>query len=157
MELEDKLNRLTDNQYGFTFKNAVLESSTAVCSVEFYYNDGTLLTPEVKDLCHSIVTDFLPRGYTYNIKYTKNFISLESISQFLNNYLKANCASISYKVDKILPSEKQIFLQIDTLQQGYIKDKKVVQTLINALKEQFDEDFNVFVEYVSNLIDFSNL
>lgn len=155
MELEDKLNRLTDNQYGFTFKNAVLESSTAVCSVEFYYNDGTLLTPEVKDLCHSIVTDFLPRGYTYNIKYTKNFISLESISQFLNNYLKVNCASISYKVDKILPSEKQIFLQIDTLQQGYIKDKKVVQTLINALKEQFDEDFNVFVEYVSNLIDFS--
>ena len=73
MELEEKINRLTDNKYGFTFKNAVLDSSTAVCSVEFYYNDGTLLTQEIKDLCQSIVTDFLPRGYTYNITYIKKF------------------------------------------------------------------------------------
>ena len=157
MELEEKINRLTDNKYGFTFKNAVLDSSTAVCSVEFYYNDGTLLTQDVKDLCQSIVTDFLPRGYTYNITYIKNFISEESISSFVNNYLKTNCASISYTLDKVVSQEYHIYLTMDSLQEGYIKDKKVVQNLIAALKQHFDVEFNVFIEYVDNMIDFSKV
>lgn len=157
MELEEKLNRLTDNKYDFTFKNAVLDSSTAVCSVEFYYKDGSILSQEIKDLCHSIVTDFLPRGYTYNITFIKNFISTESISAFVNNFFKTNCASLSVKLDNVIADSYQIFLQIDQLQEGYIKDKKIVQTLISALKEHFGVEFNVFIQYINNMIDFSKV
>ena len=155
MELEDRLNRLTDNKYGFSYRSAVLDSSTAVCSVELFYKDGTILSPQIKDLCHSVITEYLPRGYTYKINFTKNFIAEESITDFVHNFFKNNCASITYKLASVDSHKNQINLQIDEILAEYIKSKKIVQTLIAALKEQFDVEFNVFVEYVSNMINFA--
>lgn len=157
MELQEKLNRLTDNKYDFVYKSAVLDSSTAVCSLDFFYKDGTILSNEIKDLCHSIVTEFLPRGYTYKLNFTKNFIAQESIANFVNNYLTNNCASVSYKLISIDEHKYQVNLQIDKMQEEYIKAKKVVQSLITSLKDYFGVDFNVFVDYIDNIIDFSKL
>ena len=157
MELEDKLNRLTDNKYEFTFKNAVLDSSAAVCMLEFSYRDGSILSPEIKDLCHSIVTEFLPRGYTYNIKYIKNFVSNGSVKAFIKNYFKNHGASIAYEFETVNVDLRQIRLNVDSLQESYVKDKKLVQNLIAGLREQFDEEFNIFIEYKDNMIDFSKV
>ena len=157
MELEDKLNRLTDNKYEFTFKNAVLDSSAAVCMLEFSYKDGSILSPEIKDLCHSIVTEFLPRGYTYNIKYIKNFVSNGSVKAFIKNYFKNHGASIAYEFETVNVDLRQIRLNVDSLQESYVKDKKLVQNLIAGLREQFDEEFNIFIEYKDNMIDFSKV
>lgn len=156
MELEQILNQKTDNKYGFNLKNAVLDSSTAICSVEFYYNDGTLLTPEIKKLCQTEVENFLPSGYVYRLEFIKNFISNESIEIFLKNYLKANFVSISYQIEKIDSTNKQIALKIENSQQAYIKDKKVLQTITETLKEHFETDFFVSAEF-EDLIDFSKL
>lgn len=156
MELEQILNQKTDNKYGFTLKNAVLDSSTAICSVEFYYNDGTLLTPEIKKLCQTEVESFLPSGYTYRLEFIKNFVSNDSVEIFLKNYLKTNFVSISYQIEEIDAQSKQIKLKIENTQQAYIKDKKVLQTITQALKEHFETDFLLSAQF-ADLIDFSKI
>lgn len=156
MELEQILNQKTDNKYGFTLKNAVLDSSTAICSVEFYYNDGILLTPEVKKLCQAEVEGFLPSGYVYQLEFIKNFISDESVEIYLKNYLKTNFVSINYKIEKIDVQTRQIQLKIESTQQTYIKDKKVLQTITQTLQEHFETDFVVSAQF-EDLIDFSKL
>ena len=41
--------------------------------------------------------------------------------------------------------------------ENYIKDKKLIQQFILALQEQFGVEFNVFIEYKDNLINFKKI
>lgn len=156
MELEQILNKITNDKYGFTLKNAVLDSSTAVCSVEFYYKDGTLLTAEVKQLCQKEVEKFLPSEYTYKLNFVKNFIANESVLLFLKNYFKTNFVSINFEVENVDVQSGKIELKIESSQKTYIKDKKVLQTVTQALKEHFDTDFLIDCTF-AEMIDFSKI
>lgn len=156
MELQEKLNLITNNKYGFDCKSAVLDSNAGICFLEFYYNDGTILTAEVKDLCGKAITEFLPEGFGYNVKYIKNFVTEDSIRQFIVDFILNSCPSIAYIIDKIEISDiSVIYLLVAEEQQDYVKSKKLSQVLALALKNRFECEFKINILYKPNMIDFT--
>lgn len=156
MELEAILNQATQNKYNFSIKSAVLESSTGVCHVELFYSDGTLLTNQVKQICQTEVEKFLPQGYTYKLSFIKNFVSSDGVLTFLNDYLKSNFASLEYKIENIDIDKLKIEILFEKIQESYIKDKRVVQTIELSLKKQFDTDFLIASKF-DELVDYNKV
>lgn len=155
MNIDEKLNQVTNNIYEFTCKSAVLDSSAGVCFLEFYYNDGTILSPEVKSICGKAVSEFLPEGFGYNIKYIKNFVTDGSVRDFVVDCLKTNCPSIAYIIDNISISDPSVIkLSVAEEQQGYARSKNIAKLLAESLKERFDCNFNINISYLPNMIDF---
>lgn len=155
MSIEQKLNEITNNIFNFECKSAVLDSDAGICFLEFYYNDGTMLSPEIKEICSRAVSEFLPEGFGYSIKYIKNFVTKASVRDFIIDYIKKTSASIAFIIDSVEVSDPSIIkLSVAEEQQEYIQNRKFTKHLAEALKERFGVEFNIKISYKPDMINF---
>ena len=74
LEIENLINEKTANEFDFKLRSALLEKASGLCFVEFFYKDGTILSPEKRKIAENAVLDFLPKGFEYQIKFIKHFV-----------------------------------------------------------------------------------
>lgn len=153
MDLEEELNILTNNKYGFKLKTAVLLQSKNQCNIELFYNDGTILDLEDKNTINKTIKEFLPADYCYNIKFIKNFITCETILDFVFNYIKNCYASLTFKINKVIDTSGIVIsLSIAEIQKEYVISKQIINKINKAVFDRFGIQSNIDVVYDKNLV-----
>lgn len=132
--LIDEINNLTENEYKFTLKSAVLNETADFCVIEILYKDGTMLSKETKDKITQKILELAPKKFTYDIKFTKNFISTEKIKQEFISFVRKNYSSISFSVEKV--SEENFCFIIDFIV-DHLSFEHAEQKKINILSEEY--------------------
>ena len=151
------LNKITDNKYGFVYKSALYDSKKGICTIEIVYKDGILLSESDKQKCYEAIKKELG-NYTYDIHYTKNFLSKGTIKTFIKTYAKINYVSIKLQVQSVELGEINLVkLAIAEEQEEYVKNQKILQDISKALSDRFMAKFKVVASYLPNMIDFSVL
>ena len=87
-QLDYILNEKTGNKFGFKLKGAKLDKTTSLCQVELFYQDGVILMQEDRELAENIIKQNLPTGFTYQIKFIKNFVVNESVNAKVCEFFK---------------------------------------------------------------------
>ena len=145
LELETLLNQKTANEFGFKLKSARLEKASSLCFVEFFYNDGTILTSEKRKIAESVILENLPQGFEYQIKFIKNFVVNEAVSSYVKDFFKHNFPAILYNLKNIdcENQEKKVLIGVQEKVEEYVISRKVAKTLEEQLKKDFLADFSV--------------
>ena len=148
--LIDRLNEYTNNEYNFTLKSAVLNSGADFCVIEIYYKDGILLSSEKKTELCKILLGILPKSYKYEIKFVKNFISEDRITDDFNNYMKQNFPSIISTLNSVTLKDGvfDINLSIDEHSVEHADSKNLKLLAYDFLHTKYP-DFNFIISYSS--------
>ncbi len=144
MEIEPfivSLNEKTNNEYKFSLKSAVLDSSADFCVIEILYKDGIMLEKDKKDAIVEIATEILPKSFKYDFVFVKNFISEERIFEDVETYLNKNFPSINFVLEKVKRTENKfdIKLKVDNLSLEHANQKNLSLTIQNYLKSLYEE------------------
>ena len=144
MEIEPfivSLNEKTNNEYKFSLKSAVLDSSADFCVIEILYKDGIMLEKEKKDEIVEIATKILPKSFKYDFIFVKNFISEERIFEDVETYLNKNFPSINFVLEKVKRTENKfdIKLKVDNHSMEHANQKTLNKTIENYLKSLYEE------------------
>ncbi len=144
MEIEPfivSLNEKTNNEYKFSLKSAVLDSSADFCVIEILYKDGIMLEKDKKDAIVEISTEILPKSFKYDFVFVKNFISEERIFEDVETYLNKNFPSINFVLEKVKRTENKfdIKLKVDNLSLEHANQKNLSATIQNYLKSLYEE------------------
>jgi len=165
LELENLLNQKTNNEFGFKLKSARLEKASSLCFVEFFYKDGTILTTGKRVLAETVIKEFLPKGFDYEIKFIKNFVVNEAVINYVKDYFKHNFPAVLYDLKKVdcETENKVITIAIEEKLKDYVEARKVSKFLEESLKKDFlaeikvefvvDENFQE-IEIVEEVLDF---
>ncbi len=148
LELENILNEKTGNCFGFKLKSASLEKATGLCFVDFFYNDGTILSQEKRNEAEDILKSILPKGFEYEIKFTKNFVVNESVENIIREFFKHKFPSVLYNILKIdcEQENKHIEIGVEEKVYDYVLDHKVEKVFEDYLKECFMADIKVTIK-----------
>ena len=154
MEMEPlivELNNFTNNEYKFSIKSAVLDSSADFCVIEILYIDGVLLSKQKKDEIVNFALNLLPKSYKYEINFIKNFISEERIFDEFSEYMQKNFPSVTYELESVKCENKsfEIKLKIDNLSLEHIKQKNLNIVAANYFKKLY-EDYDFKCTYVGD-------
>ena len=98
MEMEPfiiEFNNKTDNEYKFSLKSAILDSSADFCVIEILYKDGVMLDKNKKEELITLAKTILPKSFKYEFVFIKNFISEERISEDVVDYMNKNFPSLT--------------------------------------------------------------
>ena len=144
MEMEPfivSLNEKTNNEYKFSLKSAVLDSSADFCVIEILYKDGVMLGKEKKDAIIGIATEILPKSFKYDFVFIKNFISEERIYEDVETYLNKNFPSINFVLEKVKRTDNKfdIKLKVDNHSLEHANQKTLNRTIENYLKSLYEE------------------
>ena len=144
MEIEPfivSLNEKTNNEYKFSLKSAVLDSSADFCVIEILYKDGIMLEKDKKDVIIDIATEILPKSFKYDFVFVKNFISEERIFEDVETYLNKNFPSINFVLEKVKRTENKfdIKLKVDNHSLEHANQKNLSVTIQNYLKSLYEE------------------
>ena len=144
MEIEPfivSLNEKTNNEYKFSLKSAVLDSSADFCVIEILYKDGIMLEKDKKDVIINIATEILPKSFKYDFVFVKNFISEERIFEDVETYLNKNFPSINFVLEKVKRTENKfdIKLKVDNHSLEHANQKNLSVTIQNYLKSLYEE------------------
>lgn len=140
------LNNATNNEYNFSLKSAVLQSRADFCVIEIYYKDGILLSFEKKKELTQKLLNILPKKYTYDIKFIKNFINEERIFDEFIVFMKKTFPSITYNLTKVEFKDAtfNIDLLIDENSISHADDKNLKKVASDYFKQNYpDSDFLV--------------
>lgn len=140
------LNNSTNNEYNFSLKSAVLQSKADFCVIEIYYKDGILLSFEKKKELIQKLLAVLPKKYTYDIKFIKNFINEERIFDEFIVFMKKTFPSITYSLTKVESNDTtfNIELLIDENSISHADDKNLKKATSNYFKQNYpDNEFVV--------------
>jgi len=148
LEIENLLNEKTGNKFGFKFKSAVLEKVTGLCFVEFFYNDGVILSIEDRKLAENILIDKLPKGFKYSIKFVKNFVVDESVGNSIKEFFKHRFPSVLYNILKVdcEKEQKVVIIGVHERVYEYVLEHKIDKVLKVYLKENFMADIEVSMQ-----------
>ena len=144
MEIEPfivSLNEKTNNEYKFSLKSAVLDSSADFCVIEILYKDGVILGKDKKDEIVKIATEILPKSYKYDFVLVKNFISEERIFEDVEIYLNKNFPSINFVLESVKRTDIKfdIKLKVDNHSMEHANQKTLNRTIENYLKSLYEE------------------
>ncbi len=156
----EKLNEFTNNEYKFMLKSAVLDKNADFCVIEIFYKDGTILTLAKKDEILNLAIGILPNQFKYELKYLKNFISEERITDDFAVFMKKNFPSITYKLEKVKLDGLKFFINVDVDQTFFERAKQkhfaeTVQEYFKKLYEDYDFECKTKqdVVYVENELE----
>ena len=153
-QIEEMLNRVTNNKYQFKFKSVNLAEK---CEIELLYSDGTILSPEDKVKCRLAISEYLD-GYPFSVKFIKNYVSETIVKDFVENYLHKNFASIVFKAhDVVYDKIFVVTLDIAEEQEQYVVSQKILIKIIEALKAKYEAEFKIVANYLPNMIDFDSV
>ena len=144
MEMEPfilSLNNKTNNEYKFSLKSAVLDSSAGFCVLEILYKDGVMLDKNKKQELILVAEDILPKSFKYKFNFIKNFISEERITEDVTAFMENNFPSVTYSLESVkLDSNKfNIKLKIDTHSIEHSKQKGLNLLIEKHLKSLYDD------------------
>ena len=158
----DSLNAFTNNEYKFMLKSALLTKDADFCVLEIFYKDGIMLSLETKEKLKNFALEILPKQFTYEFKYIKNFISEERIESDFLVFMEKTFPSISYNLESVkLDGLKfEICVKIDVNSFEHAKQKHFSETVQNYFKKLYEDyDFEckitrdeVFVEDQTKLL-----
>ncbi len=143
MKIEEKLNYATQNKYNFSLKNAELDSETDICVLEFFYDDGTILSAEDKNCCQTAVEEYLPQCYKYTLKFIKNYVEKSGLSDYIAAFFATNFPSIKYTIKFVELESGTATIEISGLQQEYVQGKNVSGKLADAVSQKFKQKFAI--------------
>ena len=148
LELENILNQKTANEFDFKLKSALLEKASGLCFVEFFYKDGTILTPEKRVDAEKIILECLPKDFDYEIKFIKNFVVNEAVDDYVKNFFKHNFPAVLYNIKKIDCEDnlKLVVIGVEKKVEDYVKSRKVAKFLEESLKKDFLAEIEVKIE-----------
>lgn len=149
----DELNVYTNHEYKFLLKSALLKRDADFCVIEIFYKDGVLITPEKKEEYDKFLLSLLPKKYSYDIKFIKNYISKERIEQEASDYMKKAFPSILYKVKEIKEDGMnfEINLLIDKISYDHAKEKNLNSEIEKYFKNQY-EDYDFKCSFESDIV-----
>ncbi len=140
IKLIEEINKATENKFGFSLKSATVNRRADFCVLEFWYNDGVILETETKTLVFNKCFELLPKRYDFELKFTKNFVGEDFVTETMEEFLKNNYPAVFSKTKKVMLSgEKQfsIVLLIDILSYEYALKKNVSGLLAEFLQNKF--------------------
>lgn len=145
------LNNYSNNEYKFALKSAVLSSSADFCVIEILYKDGLVLSRDKKEEFTKYLLDMLPKKYNYEIKFIKNFISEDRITDDFKVFMKNTFPSISYKLEKVELANSIFYinLKIDNLSIPHAKEKHFEFLTENYFKNLY-EDYDFKCSYIAD-------
>lgn len=152
LELENLLNEKTANEFDFKLRSASLEKDSGLCFVEFFYKDGTILSPEKRKIAESVVIDYLPKGFTYEIKFLKHFVVNEAVSSYIKTFFKSNFPAILYDILNIdcENKEKKVLIGVEEKVIDYVENRKVAKVLEEAINKDFLTNIKVEIKIDEN-------
>ena len=135
------LNEKTNNEYKFSLKSAVLDSTANFCVIEILYKDGIMLDKDKKDEIENIAKEILPKSFKYEFVFIKNYISEERIKEDVSEYMHKNFPSVSYNLESVVSENKKfdIKLKIDNLSLEHTKQKSLNLLIEKHLKSLYDD------------------
>ncbi len=145
----EALNKYTNNEYKFMLKSALLQKDADFCVIEIFYKDGTILTKEKKEEIFKFATDMFPKQFKYEIKYIKNFISEERITEDFAVFMKKTFPSITYKIESVELKELKFFIKIDVDKTFFerAKQKHFCETVEQYFKKLYEDyDFECSIK-----------
>ncbi len=148
--LIEKLNSETQNEYKFMLKSAVLEKGADFCVIEIFYRDGIILSKQLKAELENKVLNMLPKSYTYQINFVKNYISTERIASNFNDFMKKNYQSICFKLLSVNQNDLtfNISFEVDKLSFDHAKSVNLGEKIQKHLKNLY-EDYDFVCTYTS--------
>ena len=156
-QIEDYLNRITNNTYNFQFKSAKMEEDGMV-NIVFKYDDGTLLSPEDKTLVRNGAKSFLEDDRV-NVEFIKNFVDEGAVENFVNSYIKDKYTSIKFYVKNVTKQDNvfTVTIVVADIQAEYVKSRKLKEDVVKNLLSNFDAEFVVALEFQENMLDFKKI
>ena len=141
----DILNEKTENKFGFKMKNATLKQGGSICVLEIYYKDGVILSQENRQTFYDLIVENMPKGFEYDVRFIKNFVSSDSIIPAIEDYFEHNFPSFIHKIENVSVNgnEATINLLIDEKSFDRFESKRVQSLLKDYLSEHFCVDFTV--------------
>ena len=145
-DIIDEMNRVTKNKYSFVFKEATYNQSDSSLLIVVFYKDGVIMTPESRVKAEQYLVSRLPEGFTYKVKFIKNFVTQETIIPKIDEWFNQNMPSVVHSVLDANKTENGfiINLQIDDKTYAYFKGKDGQK----KLKEFLDKEFYLTFEIV---------
>ena len=147
-EIIDELNKITDNKYSFAFKDVSVSAQDNVCLLELYYKDGVILSIEERQKSADFIRTKLPLGFTYKVKFIKNFVTADTIVPAVNKFFHDNMPSIVHETRDIQKNNAgfSVELWIDDKTFEYFEGRDGQKKLQAFLKKNFNMDFVVTVK-----------
>lgn len=131
--LTKKLNEETENIYGFKLKSASLDRSADFCVIELFYRDGVIMSKDEREKVRSLALELLPKRYKYDIKFVKNFISSQTISQVFDEVSKFVLPSVICKLGGVEGENPSFSLSVVVDSQTF---DRAQEKHLNTLLEQ---------------------
>jgi len=147
-EIIDQLNNETNEKYGFSLKDAILDAENETLNIELYYNDGVILSQSERSHAEEFLKSKFPFGFNYNFKFIKNFITKDTIIPKINEFFASNLPSVLYSIAKVEKQENTFFVELNIEDQTYDhfvkKDgsSRLAQYLNNHFCVSFDIQVN---------------
>ena len=144
-EIIDALNESTSDMYGFSFKDAKLSVEDESCLIEIYYKDGVILLPAERAKAETFITQRMPTGFKYKIKFIKNFITEDTIKPKINQFFEDNMPSVVYSILGINNDNSgfKISIEIEDKTFDYFNKKDGSKKLSAFLEKEFCLKFNI--------------
>ncbi len=148
MDIIEKLNSLTENKYDLKLKKAILDKNSGECSVELFYKDGVILGTSEREKISKELCSLLPSGFSYDVKFIKNFVTNEAVTEFVKRFLKTNYPSIKFFIKSCdcEGKEKSVCLGFYEQEYEYAKSRDIRGSLCEKLKENFYVDISLSIE-----------
>lgn len=145
MSIEDEINKLTLDKFGFRIKKAVLNSEHTSCDVEIFYKDGSILSQDERQSVENKLTEILPSGFKYTYKFVKNFVVNEAVKDFLVKYFRNNFPAIDIKVSSVdceNNENKKVVLTINDDEKDYAINRNIKEKVESELYNNFFTNIN---------------
>lgn len=141
----DILNNMSENKYDFKIKNATLKQGGNICVLEIYYKDGIILSQENRVNFERIINDNMPKGFTYEIRFVKNFINTDSIIPQIDYFFEHNHPAILYKTKLAIVENGAIKAELIVDEKSYerFENKRILSEISQYLTEYFCCDADI--------------
>lgn len=140
-KLIEELNKQTNNEFKFTLKSATLTKAADFCMFEILYKDGVILSAEKKEELKNIILSIVPKEFTYDVNFIKNFISEERIESEFVEYMKKHFPSVFYTLNSVNKEGMTFYISllVDNNSYEHTKQKNLKADMEKTFKELYED------------------
>ncbi len=142
-EILTDINAKTGGEYGFALRGSVLREGN-LCDLDISYKDGCILGKDKRQELTFEIMKNLPAGYIYNIKFTKNYVTEETVKREIERLVRMKFPALIYQFEGFVEGDPaRVIIRIDERLEDYIKTKNVGGEFETALHHAFFSNFKV--------------
>lgn len=142
-EILTDINSKTGGEYGFALRGSVLREGN-LCDLDISYKDGCILGKDKRQELTFEIMKNLPAGYIYNIKFTKNYVTEETVKLEIERLVRMKFPALIYQFEGFVEGDPaRVIIRIDERLEDYTKTKNVGAEFETALHHAFFSNFKV--------------